>query len=94
VSSYQSLIFTNTFVQERLGLKSNLRQVNRTVSFKYIQLKEVIALSRKETKNVNAVDSVRRKLLKIGIYSVPTIILLGRASVARASGSTSPPSPQ
>jgi hypothetical protein len=32
------------------------------------------------------VDEVRRKLLKIGIYAVPTIALLGRVPKARASG--------
>jgi hypothetical protein len=33
------------------------------------------------------VDEVRRKLLKIGIYSVPAIMFIGTASIARASGS-------
>ncbi len=40
-----------------------------------------------EAKNADStIDSVRRKLLKIGIYSVPTIIFLGKVSEARASG--------
>jgi len=80
-----------------LGLRSNIKQVNRRVDSRYIQLKEVIGLSReetkKETKNVEPVDSVRRKLLKIGIYSVPTIMLLGKVKTARASGGNSGSSP-
>ncbi len=32
-----------------------------------------------------SVDEVRRKLLKIGMYAVPTIILLGKVPRARAS---------
>ncbi|HEX9667461.1 MAG TPA: hypothetical protein VGA95_13020 [Thermodesulfobacteriota bacterium] len=42
-----------------------------------------------------SVDSVRRRLLKIGIYSVPAIMFLGKVKVARASNgpSGSPYSP-
>ncbi len=36
-----------------------------------------------------SVDSVRRRLLKIGIYSVPAVILLGRVPKARASNGVS-----
>jgi hypothetical protein len=32
------------------------------------------------------VDNVRRKLLKLGIYSVPAILLIGKVTGARASG--------
>lgn len=32
------------------------------------------------------VDQVRRKLLKIGIYTAPTIALLGKVRGAKASG--------
>jgi hypothetical protein len=38
-----------------------------------------------------SVDSVRRKLLKIGIYAVPAIMFLGRAKVAKATGPNGPP---
>lgn len=31
-------------------------------------------------------DQARRKLLKLGIYSVPAVVFLGRATGARASG--------
>jgi len=31
-------------------------------------------------------DQVRRKLLKLGIYSVPAVIFLGKVTGARASG--------
>ena len=37
------------------------------------------------------VDSVRRRLLKIGIYSVPAIMFLGRVKVARATNGNGPP---
>jgi hypothetical protein len=33
-------------------------------------------------------DNARRKLLKLGVYSVPTILFLGRVTGARASGQT------
>ena len=36
-----------------------------------------------------SVDSVRRRLLKIGIYSVPAIMFLGKVKVARASNGPS-----
>ncbi len=38
-----------------------------------------------------SIDSVRRKLLKIGIYAVPAIMFLGRVNEARASGPNGPP---
>jgi len=34
----------------------------------------------------STIDRVRRKLLKIGVYSVPTLILMGTATEAKASG--------
>ena len=41
-----------------------------------------------------SVDSVRRRLLKIGIYAVPAIMLLGRVNEAKASGPPfDPPGP-
>lgn len=40
------------------------------------------------------IDSVRRRLLKIGIYSVPAIMFLGRVNAAKASGPPfDPPGP-
>ncbi len=40
------------------------------------------------------IDSVRRRLLKIGIYSVSTIMFLGRVHAAKASGPPfDPPGP-
>ena len=35
-----------------------------------------------------SIDSVRRRLLKIGIYSVPAIIFLGKVKEAHASGTS------
>ena len=33
-------------------------------------------------------DNARRKLLKLGVYSVPAILFLGKVTGARASGQT------
>lgn len=36
----------------------------------------------------SSVDNARRKLLQLGIYSVPAILFLGKITGARASGQT------
>ena len=44
-------------------------------------------MNKKDENQVSSdVDNVRRKLLKLGIYSVPAILLIGKVTGARASG--------
>jgi hypothetical protein len=44
-------------------------------------------MHKKEAKQLQStINETRRKLLKLGVYSAPTLLLLGKVSGAKASG--------
>ncbi len=62
-------------------------------SWWYIRDKGVIEMSNEERENREAsssVDNARRKLLKIGVYAAPAVLMLGKVAGARASGNPIP----